>query len=362
MTNKQRSGNTGGATVSLNLWRRRLLTVATLGLGMALLPSFMAHAQTAGPVSVGVSVPGPGSAVSMPLELAVKLGFDRAEGINLRLKFVGGSSVAFQDIQAGNSEYGVYGLPAAMSHHLKDPCIVALAAVDDLPLYVLMVRIGLRGAVKRVADLKGRVIGVHSNSLTVKTTSDLAAELVLSSHGVALESVRFTSVGQNWETESSALVSSSVDAIMTDEPFATRMASEKIAFQLYSTGNPADARRTPGAGFLRATLIGRTDRIDADPATAERMVKVIRRVLGWMATHTPEQMANALELKTGEERASFLTVARKYPRQYSRDAKFSAAQLRDTEVFFRASTSDDATAQKFAVDGMIFDRWAGRKP
>jgi NitT/TauT family transport system substrate-binding protein len=339
-----------------------LHATATLGLGTALLRPLGAWAQTASVKDVPLSVPGPGSAVSLPLELAVKLGIDRAEGINLRLKFVGGGGVALKDIQSGDAEFGVFGLPAAMGTHLKDPRVVALAAVEDLPVWVLMVRNSLRGTVRRVTDLKGRTIGNHSSALSTKTTGDQITELVLSSRGIAVDSVRMNSAGQNWETQSAALVSGSVDAIMTDEPFATRMASEKIAFPIYSTGNPADAKRTPGAGFLRAALIGRRDRVDANPAAAERMVKVIRRTLEWMATHTPEQMADALELKAGEERASFLTVARKYPRQYSRDAKFSAAQLRDTEVFFRASTAEDAAAQKFAVDSMIIDRWAGRKP
>jgi NitT/TauT family transport system substrate-binding protein len=342
---------------------RRLLPTLLAGLACAaLLPAGMVSAQTTNLKPVGLSVPGPGSGVSLPLELAVKLGLDRAEGIELRLKFVGGGGIAFQDIVSGNSEYGVYGLPAAMSQRLKDPRIVALAALDDLPLYTLMVRNDLRSKVRRVADLKGRSIGVHSTSLTSRTTSDQVLELVLSSHGVSRDDIRSTSVGQNWETESAAFLSGNVDAMMNDEPFATRMASEKIAFQLYSTGNPADAKQTPGAGFLRAALIGRRDRIDADAQTAERMVNLVKRVLRWMASHSAQQMADALEFKPGTERTAFLAVAGKFPRQYSRDGKFSTAQLKETETFFRSGAPGDAQAQSFRVNAMVIDRWAGTKP
>lgn len=352
----------GNSPSVLARWRRRFLATAFQVLSLAALFHGPAGAQAPALREVRLSVPGPGGSVSLPLELAVKLGLDRAEGIRLRLKFVGGGGIAYQDIQSGNAEYGVYGLPAAMSHHLKDKRIVGLAALDDLPLYVLMVRQDLRGKVRRVADLKGRTVGMHSTSLTAQTTSDLLLELVLAGQGVAAGDIRRASVGQSWETESAAFLSGSVDAMMNDEPFATRMVGEKMAFQLYSTGNPDDARKTAGAGFLRATLIGRHDRIEADPATAERMVRVVQRVLAWMAGHTPEQLADALGLQAGAGRDSFLAVARKYPRQYSRDGKFSAAQLRETEVFFRASTPGDAAAQKLALDTMIIDRWAGRKP
>ena len=353
-----------GASVGTftNMLRRRLVVAATLAAGSALLSPCLVRAQGAALMDVRLGTPGPRSAVSLPLELAVKLGIDRAEGVNLRLKFVGGGGVALKDIQSGDVEFGVFGLSAAMGVHLTDPRIVTLAAVEDAPVWMLVVRSNLRGKVRSVADLKGLTVGNHSGALGAKTAGDQISELVLSSHGVSLDSVRLTSVGQNWETQSSAIASGSVDAIMTDEPFASRMLRENIAFPIYSTGSPTDARRTPGVGFLRAALIGRRDRIDANPASAERMVKVIKRVLEWIATHTGEQIADVLEIKDREERASFLSSFANNPRQYSRDARFSAAQLRDTETFFRAGLANDAKAQSFAVDTMIIDRWAGRRP
>jgi NitT/TauT family transport system substrate-binding protein len=203
---------------------------------------------------------------------------------------------------------------------------------------------------------------VHSNSLTNKTTGNLITQLVLSSHGIADGDARLVSVGQNWESQTAALLSANVEAVMTDEPMASRMESEKIAFPIFSMANPVDARSTPGAGFLRATLIGRKDLIQIDPSTAERSVKVIKRVLDWMAVHTPAQIADQLGLKAGVERTSFIAVSQKYPRQYSRDAKFSAKQLAETDTFFRSSESDNAAAQSFSVNSMVMDRWAGRKP
>lgn len=340
--------------------RRRLL--ATLaGLGVSTVLPGHAWAQGTPLTDVLLSVPGPGNALSMPLELAVKLGLDKQEGIALRLKFGNGGGVAIQDLLNGNAEYAVFGLPAAMHANFREQRLVALAAMDDLPLYTLMVRTDLRGKVKRIADLKGLAIGVFSNSLATKTTTHQVAELLLRTNKVPIDSVRIVSAGASWETQSSAFISGAIDATVCDEPFGTRLSSEKLAFQLYSTGNPADVKTTPGGGFLRATLIARRDRVQANPVLAERMVKMVKRTLEWIASNKPEQIADALSLPS-EERKPFIDVFNKYPRQLSRDAKFSQAQMRETELFVRASAPDNPDAQRYAVDSMVMDQWAGRKP
>jgi NitT/TauT family transport system substrate-binding protein len=248
-----------------------------------------------------------------------------------------------------------------MSANLDQVRLVALAALDDLPLYTLMVRADLASSIKSVADLKGRIIGIHSNSLSTRTTSHLLADLVLRGHKLAPEQVRYVAAGQSWDTQSAAFISKTIDASMCDEPFGTRLAEERLAFQLFSTGNPEDVRTTPGAGFLRATLITRTELVGTRAGLAERMVSMVRRTLAEMARRTPEQIADVLELP-GAERRAFIAVFKKYPRQYSSDGRFSVAQLRDTETFFRASTAGDASAQRFPVESMLVDRWAGRKP
>jgi ABC-type nitrate/sulfonate/bicarbonate transport system substrate-binding protein len=349
-----------GSVMRRNVTRRSLL-VAGAGTALARTPWVAAQAPTA--IDVAVSVPGPGNSVSTPLELAARTGLDRAAGVSLRLRFVGGGGVALQDLQSGNADFAVFGLPAAMNHNLgSGPRMVALAAIDDLPLYTLMVREDLRASVRGIQDLRGRTIGIHSNSLATRSTSHQLADLILRSHGVPLDSVRYVAAGQSWQTQAAAMTARAVDASMTDEPFGTRMALERIAFSLFSTGNPADAERTPGAGFLRATLLARRDRVEAQPELAARMVGLVRSVLTWIAERPPEAIASALAVSAGPEREAFVAVFKRFPRQYSRDARFSSAQLRDTEAFFRASLEGDRRAASFAVDSMVVDQWAGRKP
>ncbi len=310
---------------------------------------------------ITVSVPGPGAASYLPLAVASRIGADKAEGVELNLRYVAGGGVAIQEMLSGNAEFAVLGLPAAMSARLKDNRIVALAAVNDLPLYVLLVRNGLKGKVRTVADLRGRVIGVHSNSITTKTNSHQLIELLLRQVGVAPESVRFVSVGQRWSSEAAMLAEGSADAVMGDEPHAARMVAEGTAFQLLHLGEPGVAATIPGGGFLRGTLVGRSDRIDADPRKAEIMVRILRRSLAWIASHSPDEIIALAGIEDPRERRFMLETLQRYPRQYSSDGRFSQRQLLETEIFFRNSQAGSAAAQTFRVESMILDRWVGRK-
>lgn len=328
----------------------------------AIAPSPARAQQPAAAQPVTLSVPGPGSSVSAPLELAVKLGLDREQGIALRLRFVDGGGVAIRDLQSGVAGFAVFGLPAALDANARGAVLVALAAVDDLPLYTLVVRADLRGRVKRIADLAGRPVGIHSNSLSARTTSQQVLELLLRHHAVPSPGPKFIAAGQSWDTQSAALISGSVDAVMTDEPFATRMALDKLAFTLFSTGDAAAVAALPGAGFLRATLVARREQVEASPDLAGRMVATVQAVLRWMAVRAPEEIAEALGLPPGPERRAFVETYRKYPRQYSRDGAFSAAQLKETESFYRAAGGVGAKADVVSIETMVVDRWAGRKP
>jgi len=327
-------------------------------LAHALFLSFCLHAE---PLRISVSVPGPGAASYYPVELITRIGADKAEGAEVRVVFAPGGPSAVNEMLTNNVDFAVVGLPAAMSVRLKDNRVAALAAINDLPLYVLLVRQGLKGEVKTIADLKGKTIGLHTNSANNKSTSQQVLELMFRRGGVPPGSYRIASVGRRWDSESLMLRTGAVDALIGDEPHASHMVSENVAFPLVHLGNPDTMRLFAGAGFLRGVLIGRTDKIEKDPSKAETMVRIVKRSLEWIATHSAEEFADKMGISAPDERQKLITVLKKYPRQYSRDGSFSKRQLRETEIFFIDSQIGDAAAENFRIDSMIIDRWVGRR-
>jgi NitT/TauT family transport system substrate-binding protein len=317
--------------------------------------------HSAEPMKITVSVPGPRNLSYLPIDLINRIGADRDEGARVVLRHTGGGGIALQHMVSYNSDFAVVGLPAVMSQRANGSDVVALAAVDDLPLFVLMVRSDLREKVKSISDLKGRVLGVNTSSLTSKTTSQQLMELVLRSAGVSPWQVRIIPAGQSWNEQSSMLLSGMVDAIMGDEPFATRLLSDGKVFFLMNLGDPQTARSIPGGGFLHAVLSTRSDLIQSEPRKAEIMVKILQRTLRWVAAHTPEQIAEKLQITDTEEKKFLIAALKKYPRIYSPDGRFSTKQLNETERFFHQTSGTDPKARSLVLEKMVMDRWAGRK-
>jgi NitT/TauT family transport system substrate-binding protein len=220
------------------------------------------------PMEIVVSAPGPRNLTYLPVDLISKIGADRAEGAVVTVRHFGGGGVALQDLMSRNADFAVAGLPAALSLRAHDNKVVVLAPVSGAPLFVLMVRSGLRQQVRTVADLKGRVIGVNTSSLSSKTTSQQLAELILKKHGISSDMVRMVPAGQSWESQSSVLASGVADAVMGDEPFASRLKAGNKVFFLVNLADKIDALSIPGGGFLHAALETRADLLEQDPRKA----------------------------------------------------------------------------------------------
>jgi len=337
---------------------RRQCLAATGALAFSLAARAVRAAE---PVPAVLATPGPGSSVSAIPELAVRIGADRAEGVALRLKFTGGGGVAIREILAGNAQFGVFGLSAAMSENQAGPRLVGLAAVEDRAPLCLLVRTSLKGHVQKVSDLRGRAVGVHSNSLATITNAQQLLTLLLRRDGLSSKDVRLVSAGQSFDTQAAALRSGLVDAVIAEEPFGIRLEQEDLAFALVRLGQPDRKLGLPGEGFLRGTLITTPALVERDPLLAERMVRVVQRTLAWRRARSPEETVAALGL-TGHEAAAFGAMLRQYPQQFSADGRFSDAQIAETEVFFRESGSGSAAEQSYRASSMLVDRWAGRRP
>lgn len=308
-----------------------------------------------------VSAPGPRNVSYLPVDLIPAIGADRDEGVHLEIQHTGGGGVALNNLMTRNADFAVAGFPAAMSLKSNGGDVYGIAAVNDAPLFVLMVRAGLKGSVKRIADLKGKVIGVNTSTKNSKTTSQQLAELLLNSGGVGLDMVRIVPAGQSWVEQSSLMISGTADAVMGDEPFASRLQADGRVFFLAHLADPATSKNIPGANFLHATLEARGDTLRKEPKKVEAMVRMLKKSLQWIASHSPQELVDQLAITDPEERQALLLALEKYPRAFSPDGKFSTAQLKETELFFHTTSRGNAPAQALAIESIIDDRWVGRK-
>lgn len=328
-----------------------------LSLLLLALPLSAAHALD----KIVVSAPGPRNISYLPIDLIPKLGFDQAEGFEMQLVNTGGGGVALNNLMNQNADFAVAGVPAAMSLRANGGDVVVVAAVNDAPLFVLMVRADLKGKVRKIADLKGKVIGVNTSSKTSKTTSQQLAEVLLRSGGIAPDDVRIVPAGQSWAEQSSLMISGAADAVMGDEPFASRLLADRKVFFLAHLAEPATVKGIKGTQFLHAAVETRGELARNQPQKVERFVRALRRTLEWMAAHPPEEIVGKLDIADAEERQALTYSLNKYRRAFSRDGKLSTAQLAETELFFRSTSAGNPAAEALAIESMVNDTWAGRR-
>ncbi len=346
---------------------RRTLCVRAAGQALAwplLAQGLGARAQTvkAGKAeTVTISVVGPGHLLLLPITLAARIGADHAEGLRLQINYVGGGPMAYRDMLIGNADFGAAGMPALAVQRLAGKPVMAVMPITHVPAYTLVVSQRLRSRVKTVADLKGLVIGVKGYVPGGRASSQLMAEYILRKAGVNPGRSNFVAVNLAYENQYAALASGTVDALMSDEPFASRLVEARVAYVLEDYHDLAETRRRLGGLFLNGVVGCSEELIARRPDLVDRLVKSLRQTLIWIGQHSAraivEQMAPASEV----ERVALLKVLTKRKNIYSPEGRFSEEQLDAVERFMRA-TEDTPQGRAFRVRDMINTTWAGRMP
>lgn len=329
---------------------------------LLLLCLFAPSVQAAELMPIILATAGPGNLSHLPVDLIRKIGADRAEGVELTVRYFSGGPLAFKDMLEKNADFAVAGAPALAGLRLKGEPVVSVAAVNRVPTFVLMVRTDLKGKIKRIADLQGRVIGVNNSSAMTKSTSQQVAELVLRRAGVDLRRVHFVPAGQSLNEQQAALDSGAVDAIMGDEPFASQLRAAGKVFFLLDLYDLDACRQALGGLFLNAQLATREDVVHASPDKVARMTRALVRTLRWIATHSAEEIVARLEVPDPVEQAALLANLRHRKAIYSPDGAFTVEEVRTSERCFREGHMADPKAAGFSFDRLIDSRWAGIKP
>ena len=310
---------------------------------------------------VAISVPGPGNLLFLPITLAQKLGFDRDKGLELDIRYVGGGPQAFQEMLERNTDFSAGGFAALGLQRASGQRVVSIAPISRVPAYSLLVRKQLEHKVHSVKDLSGLVLGVKGHVPGGRSTTQLFVEYVLCQAGVAVDRVNFVAVGQAYDSQHAALASGTVDAIMGDEPFATRLVGEKVAFVLADYHDLAATRKLLGGLFLNGQLATREDFIASRPDTVARMVSTLTRTLVWIAAHTAREVVEALQMEDADARTALLAVLGQHKDIYSPDGKFSQEQIATVNRFLHAVDRSEMV-NALQLGTIVNSQWAGSAP
>jgi ABC-type nitrate/sulfonate/bicarbonate transport system substrate-binding protein len=229
---------------------------------------------------------------SLPVLVAEAAGHFRGEGVEVgRMIFAGGTAIRNLLI-GGRAPFGVLGTEHIPLARLAGAPLKGVVATYDLPNIALMVRSGLRGEVKTVADLRGRTVGISapgsyswSMTLTYLKKAGLDPE----------RDVRLLPIGTDPAVLYTALQTGRVDALAWSEPVMTRAEQDGVAYVLVNIFDRNVARRWMGTDRVLSNVLATTESvIRSQPEAVAAMVAAIQKGLAYIRSHSSEEIVRLL--------------------------------------------------------------------
>lgn len=287
--------------------------------------------------TVVLAVPGPGSLSYLPVYLAKALAADKAEGLELKLRYVGGGPVALRDLNEKNCDFVAVGLAAMAAGRADGIPVVAIGQLSQTAMYTFLLRADLKNQIHTIAQLKGRRIGATSSTSRTRSMGHMMVEYLLNRAGVNLDDVQFVSVGQNRETQRAALASGTVDAVMGDEPFASEIVAQGVAVKLADLYLPAKSNELLGGSVIHAALATSEEVIAQNPETVKKMLRLYDYTLQWIAQHTTRELIEKLSDLPGfepEQQKLLASILQRNQGMYPKNVAWDKRAVATTEQFF----------------------------
>jgi NitT/TauT family transport system substrate-binding protein len=269
--------------------------MATGGRAWGLLAGLAAVvAATAGEVraqgreKVSLAVGGVGASVYLQVDVAKALGLFEQEGLDADIQFQKGGAPAATALISGSVDFSANAIDHALKARARGKAVTMVVAFTELPGLVLMVNDRLKGQVKSPADLKGRTLGVSAPG----SGTDIILTYILHKHGIKRDETTIVGAGTN--TFPPALKGGKIDAGMTLDPYVGQIVSEGYGFPLVDMRTRAGTEAVFGGPYMFTGLLTRDEVVREKPQLVQKVVNVFVKTNRWLASHTPEQVAEVL--------------------------------------------------------------------
>ncbi|MGY4624899.1 ABC transporter substrate-binding protein [Bradyrhizobium sp. USDA 4486] len=226
----------------------------------------------------------------MPLELGVKLGMFKEEGLDVTVEnFQAGGSKALQALVGGSVDgtVGFYDHTIQMQAQGKEISCVFL--LNDVPGVLLGVRNGLADKVNTGADLKGLKLGITAPG----SSTDTMARYYIKKAGLGPRDVNIIAVGSG-APGMVALEAKNIDALVYFDPIATLLARKNSATPLFDARTIEGSKQAFGGIYPTACLYLQQSFIDKNPETVQRLVNALLKTHRWINSVPTEQLVDAI--------------------------------------------------------------------
>ena len=253
----------------------------------------LAAALTAAPAAyaadkVSIMVGGYEKIIYLPAKLAERLGYFKAEGLDIELLNEGAGVDAENEMLAGAVQ-GVVGFyDHCVDLQTKGKFVQSVVQFSHAPGEVELVS-NKHPEVKSMADLRGQNLGVTG----LGSSTNFLTQFLMVKAGVPLGEFTSIPVGAG-TTFIAAMQQDKIQAGMTTEPTISRLLKTNEARVLVDMRTLEKTKQALGGTYPAASLYMPTDWVEKNKGTAQKLANAFVKTLNYINTHSAADIADKM--------------------------------------------------------------------
>jgi NitT/TauT family transport system substrate-binding protein len=276
---------------------------------------------------VHIAVGGQASFYYLPLTIAERQGYFKAEGLNVKISDFAGGAVALRAVVGGSADVVSGAYEHTISLQSKKQYFQAFVAQGRLPQIAFGVASPKAANFKSLKDMKGLKIGVSAPG---SSTHNLVKQLLTQAGLDPNKDVSVVGVGLGAQAVA-AIKSGQIDAISNTDPVMTKLEQDKAIRLIADTRTVKGTQAVWGAPLPAGVLHAAVEFVQKNPNTVQALANAIVRADKWIAKASATDVAKVVpESYLLGDRALYLFSYDKVKEAISPDGMISDAGAKAT--------------------------------
>lgn len=256
----------------------------------------------------------------LPLTIAERNGYFKAEGLDVEILDFPGGAKALQALLGGSLDVVSGAYEHTISQQAKGQSIEALVLQGQYPGIVLAMPKAKAGSYKSPADLKGLKIGVTAPG----SSTNMFVNILLAKAGLKPDAVSIIGVGAG--AGAVAIVKrGEIDALSNLDPVIAQLESDGTIVPVVDTRTPKGVQEVYGGAYAAGCIYVPAEFAKKNPRTSQAIVNAMMRALRFIQNSTIDQIVAAVPAEYYADKALYKAALEKNIATFKHDGFISAA-------------------------------------
>ncbi|MET8248408.1 ABC transporter substrate-binding protein [Streptomyces sp. NPDC005202] len=235
---------------------------------------------------VKIMVGGLDKVIYLPAMLTQRLGYFKAEGLDVQLLSEPAGVQAETALVSGQVQGAVGFYDHTLDLQTKGKYVESVVQFSQAPGEVEVVSTKAASRITSPKDFKGKKLGITG----LGSSTDFLTKYLAVKDGVKVSEFTPVAVGAG-PTFISALQKGAIDGGMTTDPTVATILDKKVGKILLDMRTPEGSQQALGGAYPSSSLYMQTDWVNSHKDTVQKLAKAFVKTLKWMSTHSASEIA-----------------------------------------------------------------------